>query len=212
MMLPGAPMGAPAALDPDRGQARAWAEQELLGKEYQADRPGPVQLALQWLRDHLSRVHTPNFSPPVGLAIVVLIVLAVVALVLWRSGGLGRQARSGKEELFGGASFSAADHRAAADAAEAAGDLGTAVVERFRALIRALADRDLVPLGPGLTADEAARWAGEALPELATELHTAAGTFDDVRYGDRPGTLQQIAFLRDLDGHAAATRPRAGVS
>ena len=199
----------PATLDPGRGQARAWAEQELLGREYQADRPGLVTRLRRWLQDHL-----PSFSghwTNTGIAAVILAVLlvAVVAYVLWRAGGVRRQARAAAPELFGEVERTAADHRRAADAAEAAGDLATALLERFRALIRALADRDLVPLGPGLTADEAARTAGTALPDLAGALDEAARSFDDARYGDRPVTREQVRHLRDLDERAAVARPLA---
>jgi Domain of unknown function (DUF4129) len=198
-----------AVLEPDRQQARSWAERELLGKEYQAQRPGPLQQLLNWIVDKLNGVSAPHlFGAPLGLAIVAGLVLAIVGYVVWRSGGVNRQARAASAELFGGQARSADDHRAAAAAAEANGDLGTAALERFRALIRALADRDLVQLAPGRTADEAARSAGEALPELAADLRAAARIFDDVRFGDRQATREQVATLRELDTRALATRPR----
>lgn len=198
-----------AAVRPDRDEARAWAERELSGREYQAARPGPLAQALRWLRSQLDRIPAPHVGDlRLGVAIITLAALAVVVLILWRSGGLGRNTRARQDaDLFGDRSLSAADHRAAADAAEEAGDLVTALVERFRAVLRALADRDLVQLAPGRTADEVVAEAGTALPELTADLLAAARAFDDVRYGDRPVTPDQVRAMRELDGRAAAARP-----
>jgi hypothetical protein len=196
-------------VQPDRDTARRWAEQELLGREYQKAKPGPVRLLWNWLRDRLDGLGSPEWvDARVALLVVTALVLGVVAYVVWRSGGLRRTARgAGPAQLFGDAELSADDHRRAAARAEAAGDLATAVLERFRAIVRSLADRDLVPLAPGLTADEAARAAGRALPDLAADLAAAARIFDDVRYGDRPADAGQVGALRTLDERAASARP-----
>ena len=196
------------AVQPDRDEARRWAQQELLGQEYQAARPGLVRRFWDWLSEQLDQVSAPSWvDARVGLLVVLVVVLAVVGLVVWRSGGLHRAARASAPDLLGGSELTADDHRRAADAAEAAGDLSTAVLERFRAVVRALADRDLVQLAPGLTADEAARSAAGSLPDLAADLLAAARSFDDVRYGDRTGDAEQVRALRELDARAAATRP-----
>jgi hypothetical protein len=201
-----------AALQPDRDTARTWAGQELMKREYQAGRPGPVRLALRWLADRLSNLGVPSgIDIRIGLVIVTALVLAVAGYVLWRAGGLRRPARAPSAALFDGTARTAADHRAAADAAERTGDVATAVMERFRALIAGLADRDLVRLEPGRTADEAARSAGMALPMLAGRLLAAARIFGDVRYGDRPVTLDQAGELRALDEEAARTQPVVSV-
>ncbi|HEY6798880.1 MAG TPA: DUF4129 domain-containing protein [Kineosporiaceae bacterium] len=197
-----------APLRPDRDTARAWAEQELLKRDYQAERPGLLQLALRWLTDRLSDLGVPQgVDVRLGLAVLAVAVLGVTGYALWRAGGLRTRARASSGALFDSSTRTAAEHRAAADAAERSGDLATAVLERFRALVLSLAERDLVQLGPGRTADEAARSAGEALPALADRLREAAGIFDDVRYGDRPVTAEQVRQLRVLDGDAARTRP-----
>jgi hypothetical protein len=194
---------------PDRDTARRWAEQELLGREYQEARPGPIRMLWNWLREQLAKVGSPEWVDArvvlLGLAVVVL---GVIGYVVWRSGGLHRTARAGGAvEVFGDAELTADDHRRASERAQDAGDLATAVLERFRAIVRSLADRDLVPLTPGLTADEAVRSAARFLPALADDLAGAARSFDDVRYGDRAATSEQVRALRELDERTAVTRP-----
>jgi hypothetical protein len=196
-------------LQPEREQARAWAERELLRPEYQAHRPSLLSRLWTWLTDRLDQLpHPGNLPANLGLATAAGVLIALVCFVLWRAGGIRRSARSRDgDELFGGIERSAAEHRAAADAAQAAGDLRTAVLERFRGLIRGLQERALLELEPGQTADEAARSAGGWLPGLAAELAVAAGSFDDVRYGGRPATAQVALALRDLDHQVQRTRP-----
>ncbi|WP_449066361.1 DUF4129 domain-containing protein, partial [Planomonospora algeriensis] len=68
-------------------------------------------------------------------------------------------------------------------AAVGRGDQGT-----LRAVARDLEERAVVEELPGRTADELAAEAGRALPGFAGELAEAARLFDDVTYGDLPGT------------------------
>ena len=103
---------------------------------------------------------------------------------------------------------SAAWHRAAADAAAAAGDVRTAVLERFRAVVRELEERAVLAEQPGRTADEAARDAAARLPGLGERLTAAARIFDDVRYGDRPATAAMDEALRELDAALRGGAPR----
>jgi len=195
-------------LQPDRDTARRLAEQELLGPEYRKNRPGLISQVLDWIGDHLSGLRAPQVPDVrLGLALVVVALVAVVAYAVWRSGGLGRRVRAEHVTLLGDRERTAAEHRAAAEAAERSGDLVTALVERFRALVRALADRDLVQLAPGLTADEAAAQAAAALPALRDDLRAAARSFDDVRYGDRAPDRHQVQAVRALDERAAAAKP-----
>jgi hypothetical protein len=193
---------------PDRRQAKAWAEEELLGREYQEAKPSPVRMLLDWLDEVLSGLPQPEgLTVGTGVTVVIVLGLLVLAYLLWRTGGLHREASAGADGVFDGPDLLAADHRRAAQEAEAAGDLRTALLERFRALVRDLSDRALLDLEAGRTADELARQAASRLPTLAESLMAAAQAFDDVRYGDRPATPEAVRFLRDLDETAARTTP-----
>jgi len=185
-------------VQPDAEQARAWARAELAGPEY--EHPGLVRRALGWLLDRLQDLPLPHGS---GTAVTgTLLLAALLALLVWavrRAGGPFARGREATESVFDDAVRSAPWHRSAADAAAAAGDLRTAVLERFRAVVRELEERAVLAEQPGRTADEAARDAAARLPGLGERLTGAARLFDDVRYGDAPATTAMDGTLRELD-------------
>jgi Domain of unknown function (DUF4129) len=201
-------------VQPGADQARAWARAELAGPGY--DRPGLLRRALQWLVERLADLPLPHGTG--GALAGTVVGLLVVAAVVWtvhRAGAplaRGRGATSGA--MFGEGVLSAADHRAAADRAAAAGDVRTAVLERFRAVVRELEERAVVADQPGRTAGEVAAVAGARLPALAADLAAAARAFDDVRYGGRDATPAMDARLRELDAGLREQRVAAqsGVS
>jgi hypothetical protein len=192
-------------VQPDAHQGRAWARAELAGPEY--EHPSLVRRVLEWLLDRLADVPLPHGS---GTAITgTLLVAALVALLAWalrRAGGPLARRRPATEEVFDDPARSAAWHRGAADAAAAAGDVRTAVLERFRAIVRELEERAILAEQPGRTADEAAAAGAFRLPGLGARLTAAARIFDDVRYGDRPATAAMDGTLRDLDAALRAER------
>ncbi len=102
---------------------------------------------------------------------------------------------------------SAEELRADAAAAAARGDWDGAIVLRFRAFARGLAERGIVDPPPGATVRAFARAASAALPPLADALDTAAETFDDVRYLRRPGTAESYRVVAELDDAAVRARP-----
>lgn len=59
----------------------------------------------------------------------------------------------------------------------------------------------------GRTANELASDAGEVLPHLAGELTQAATAFNDVTYGERPGTQGAYQMIADLDDHLRSRSP-----
>jgi hypothetical protein len=192
-------------VQPDAEQARAWARAELAGPEY--EHPGLVRRALGWLLDRLQDLPLPHGS---GTAVTgTLLLAALLALLVWavrRAGGPFVRGREATASVVGGAARSAAWHRSAADAAAAAGDLRTAVLERFRAVARELEERAVLAEQPGRTAGEAARAAAGRLPGLGERLAAGARIFDDVRYGDRPATAAMDGALRELDDALRAER------
>ena len=67
----------------------------------------------------------------------------------------------------------------------------------------------IVDSTPGRTAGELAAEAGRALPALAAELTAAARVFDDVTYGEVPGTAEAYGILRDRLDDRLRPRPAA---
>jgi hypothetical protein len=196
---------------PDRDTARSWAAEELSGREYQSARPGLLSRLGRWLLDHLSSL--PGGFGGTGARFVLLAVVLVAVVAIWyavrRSGGFRLQARGQGGAVFGDRPRTAADHRAAAEAAEQVEDWRTAVVEWFRTVTRELEERAVLVPQPGRTADEVAADAGAWLPELAQRLRRGAELFDDVRYGDRPATSAGAADLRTLDDAVRRAKPVA---
>ena len=60
---------------------------------------------------------------------------------------------------------------------------------------------------PGRTASELAVDAGAAIPHLADKLTQAATAFNDVTYGERPGTESAYQLIADLDDHLRSRSP-----
>jgi hypothetical protein len=199
-------------IDWDREEAARAAAAELAKPEYrQDDDPWPLRVwrwLLETFDELLSDLIGVTPGGPFGLIVLVgLLVLAVVAIRL----GFGPFARSSavEQQLFVGRLRTADEHRRTADDAALRGDWDTAVAERYRAIVRGLEERGLLEPRAGRTADEAAREAGIALPEVDAELSTAARTFDDVRYGGRHAYAGVDRRLRDLDDRVRLARPVA---
>src|SRR5690606_30430874 len=79
---------------------------------------------------------------------------------------------------------------------------------RLRAVARDLEERAILDPMPGRTAAELAADAGRELPGLADELAAGARLFEDVTYGEMPGSAEGYARLVRLDEQVAAARPR----
>ncbi|MGO4618154.1 DUF4129 domain-containing protein [Nocardia sp. 2YAB30] len=104
----------------------------------------------------------------------------------------------------------AADHRAAAESAAQRRDFDSALRERFRAVLRGLEQRGVLEVRRSRTARETADDVTTALPlEVATELHPAAYSFDEVVYGGRRATEDEYRRLEYADRFSAAAPPPA---
>ncbi len=197
-------------VDPDRETARRWLLEELSRPEYATD-PSLIQRLVEWFMGLFDDVSVPAV-PGWQLALVVVLVAGVVALISWWVAGPVRLARRVAREsavVLDDDARTAAELRAAADAAARRGDWSTAVLERFRAVVRSLEERVVLDERPGRTAREAADAAAVRLPGVAADLHRAARLFDDVCYGTLPAVADDDAFLSALDQRAAAERPTA---
>jgi hypothetical protein len=185
-----------------------------LSKPAYHHQPSVSQRAVHAAAVWLARLFRAGQQLPGGWwSTVALVALAVigVAVVLARIGPVARARRRPRELRTPGQARTALDHRAAAGRLAEAGDYAAAICERVRAIAADLAERGILPPRTGRTADEFAAEAGEALPRHAAEFLGAAKVFDEVRYGQRPGTrpgYERIAALDADIGAGAARRER----
>ena len=136
----------------------------------------------------------------------------IIAVVLSRTGPLARSRRVEGQLMTGSGPLSAADHRVRAGRLADAGDYAAATVERVRAIARELDDRAVLTPRAGRTANEMAEEAAAALPAEAGALRSAALLFDDICYGDRPGTQAGYALIQELDTRISASVPKPGAT
>lgn len=199
------------AIDIDRDAAHEAAQRELAKPIY--PKASFTERLSEWLDDLLYRIVQEGSSLPGGwfTISVLLIILAVAIVVAVRiARRTMRTNRGGKHALFDTHELSAAQHRASAEQYAAAGNWAAAIRHRLRAVARQLEEDGVLNPVPGRTATELAKDAAKAVPDLAGELLQAANAFNDVTYGERPGTEPAYRMIADLDDHlrrgAAATR------
>jgi uncharacterized protein DUF4129 len=198
-------------IDIDRDAAHEAAQNELGKPIY--PKPSLTERLMDWLDELLYKLIVEGASVPGGwFTISVLLILLAVAIVV--AVRIARRTmrtnRADDHALFGAHALSAAQHRSSAEQAAAAGNWAEAIRHRLRAVARQLEENAVLDPVPGRTATELARDAGRALPDLATELLKAAEAFNDVTYGERPGTEPAYRMIAELDDHlrhhtAAAT-------
>jgi hypothetical protein len=186
-------------IDIDRDAAHDAAQNELTKPIY--PRASPTDQIGDWLKDLLYRLTAAGSEIPGGwFTISVLAILLVVAVVVAVriARRTMRTARGADHALFGNEELTAAQHRSVAEQYAAQGDWSAAIRHRVRALARHLEETGVLDAVPGRTATELARDAAAALPGMSAGLFSAATTFNDVTYGEQPGTesaYRQIAAL-----------------
>jgi len=198
------------SIDIDRDAAHLAAQTEL-GKPIYATAFGAQQL-VDWINEHIYRLLQKTALIPGGwfTTTVLLILLAVAVVVAVRiARRTMRTNRGGDYLLFEAAQLTAAQHRATAESYAAEGNWTAAIRHRLRAVARQLEQTGVLNPAPGRTANELARDAGAALPHLAGELSFAATAFNDVTYGERPGTQAAYQAIADLDDHLRSRSPAA---
>ena len=197
-----------------RGPAQRLAREELSRAIYhQTSIPRSVEHAIlsfvQAIFDSASRATPGGWWTVVALATLAVVIVGVVAV---RLGPPARSARRTAPLLEPGVSpLTARELRDAAEAAAAAGDYGTAILQRLRAIAAAFAERGILAPAAGRTADELAAQAGVSFPGHAPDLADAARLFDQVRYGGRAGTREGYERLRDLDVALTGLGPKPAV-
>ena len=188
--------------DVTRESARGAARAELLDRKYQdAQPPLVVRLLGRLIRklfDLLDRAAAGVPGGRVGLLLLALLLVAFVAVIVIRLRPLGTRAGSADVFAAGGAR-TAAEHRALADQAAAAGQWADAVRERLRAIVRELEARGVLEPRPSRTAGEVARDGSAAVPDIAEPLRRATSTFDEIWYGGRPADASSYEILVAAD-------------
>lgn len=194
-------------VEPDAATARRWVREEMLDPAYHRQE-SLLQRALDWIAEQLDGVPALGLSGGTAL-LVVVVVVAVVVLVALRVAGPARLAARARRTavLHADDRRTAAQLRAAADDAAAAGRWDAAVADRYRAVVRHLEERGVLDERPGRTAHEAARVAGAALPAQAVALRHGGDLFDDVVYGGRSASRDDDDAVRALDADVRAARP-----
>ena len=199
------------AIDIDRDAAHEAAQRELAKPIY--PKGSLTERLSEWLDDLLYRIAQQGSSLPGGwltiaLLLTILAIAIVVAVRIARR--TMRTNRGGEHALFDSQELTAAQHRATAERYAAVGDWTAAIRHRLRAIARLLEEDGVLNPVPGRTATELARDAGAATPNLAGELAQAATAFNDVTYGERPGTEPAYRMIADLDDHLRSRDARAG--
>jgi hypothetical protein len=198
------------SIDIDRDAAHQAAESELNQPIY--TKASATQQFLDWMNELLYRLLQKSASIPGGwLTTAVLLTLLAVAIVvaIHIARRTMRSRRRGDYELFEATQLTAAQHRETAERYAAEGNWTVAIRHRLRAVARQLEETGVLSPAPGRTANELARDAAEALPHLTDELSQAATAFNDVTYGEVPGTQAAYQMIVDLDNHLRTRAPAA---
>jgi hypothetical protein len=192
----------------DRDAAHDAAQRELSKTIY--PRASLTERLLDFLNDLLYKLAVEGASIPGGwftLAVLLLLV-AVAAVVAVRIAMRTMRTNRGRDSaLFGTHELTSAEHRASAERLAAQGNWSAAIRHRLRAVARHLEETGVLNPVPGRTATELARDAGAAVTGLTGELRRAAEAFNDVTYGERPGTESGYRLIADLDDHLRFRTP-----
>jgi hypothetical protein len=190
------------AIDIDRDAAHDAAQRELGKPIY--PKGSLTDRLHEWVHELLYRLIEKGASIPGGwftssVLVILLIVAVVVAIRVARH--TMRTRRGNDYPLFDTGELSAAQHRIRAEELAAEGNWAAAIRHRLRAVARYLEETGILNPSPGRTANELAREAGARITHLALELSRAATAFNDVTFGERPGTPTAYQMIVDLDDH-----------
>lgn len=208
------PLDVPVQLS--RQEAQRLAAEELAKVKYGIDMPDWLQRLLDWLKNLLESLlpsQPPAFGGGAGpqwiLPVVVVLLLAALAFIVWKV-GLPRFNRRHKDaEVDVDADVSPDEYRTLADEAAAREDWETAVRERFRALVRELEIRTVLDPRPSRTAMEVAWVTGRVAPPASADVTAAASVFSEVTYGDTVPTGTHDDTMRRLVTNVLAAVDRA---
>jgi hypothetical protein len=189
-------------IDIDRDAAHEAAQHELAKPIY--PKASLTERLMDWIDELFYKLASASAEVPGGwfTLSVLLILLAIAIVVAVRIARRTMRTNRGRgHAMFGDHVLTAAEHRATAEQYAAVGNWAAAIRHRLRAVARLLEESAVLDSVPGRTATELARDAGRAIPNLAAELSRAAEAFNDVTYGERPGTESAYRMIADLDDH-----------
>jgi hypothetical protein len=203
-------------IDIDRDTAHELAQRELSSPIY--PKPALSEQLSNWLDEAIYRIVSAGSTVPGGwftLTLLAILVAVAVVVAVRIARNTMHTNRSADQPLFGSTELSADQHRATAEQCAAGGDWAAAIRHRLRAVARHLEETGVLDAVPGRTSLELARAAGSAMPDLSREFVDGATTFNDVTFGERPGTPEAYRQVADLDDHlrsrpAGARRPVPG--
>lgn len=200
-----------SAIDIGRDAAHDAAQQELGKPIY--PKASLTERLFDWLDELLYKIMVEGSSVPGGwftVTVLILLLVLAIAVAIRVAMRTMRTNRNGGGALFGSQELSAAQHRATAELSAAGGNWAAAIRHRLCAVARQLEETAVLNPVPGRTATELARDAGAAIPGLSSQLRSAAEAFNDVTYGERPGTEAGYRLIAALDEHLRS-RPPTGV-
>lgn len=190
------------SIDIDRDAAHQAALEELSKPIY--SKGSAMHQLGEWINELLYRLLQTAARLPGGwftATMLVMLLVAAVAAAVHVARRTMRTNPGADYQLFGAGQLTAAQHRATAERHAAEGNWSAAIRHRLRAVARQLEETGVLNPAPGRTASELARDAGAALPHLVGELSRAATAFNDVTYGEQPGTQSSYRMIADLDDH-----------
>lgn len=206
-LLPAAPWVTDPPLDPSAGEARSWLQRELLHPEYHQQ--NLMQRLLTWLERQIGRgLAVAEQAPPLSTLAAMLVFLLLLGALAWLVSRTRwtRRARGVPGPVLDGKALTAAELRARAEAALAAGRPEDALVDGFRALAVRQVERGRLEESPATTAHEVAVTLAGEYPAQGDRVGDNARLFDLVLYGDRPATVEQASGVLALDDDLARAR------
>lgn len=194
-----------------REQARELARRELARSIY---RPSLLSRwghdILNWLSSLFKPFRPVQPGQPswmvVAVVLAVLLVLGIAAILYWL-GPPGASRRARPEPVIVGKPRTAAEYRRAAEELAASENYQEAIAELVRAIAADLEAREILLPKLARTADELAAEASLAFPAESAELAAMAQLFDEVRYGDRPGSQSGYDRVQALDRRLVSATP-----
>ena len=194
-----------------RLQAQRLARAELSKPEYHRPIPLAERIITAILSFAAHVFHAASGAVPGGwwglIALAALAVILTAGVLNW-IGLVARTRRAPGPLTADGAARTARQHRQEAQRRAGASDYAAAIIECARAIAAELEERGVLPPRAGRTADEFADDAGQALPAYAGALRAAARLFDEVCYGQRPGSREGYERLAELDRLIMVNAPR----